>query len=135
MGGGCISFFLLLFLFSGSACAKDSKQKPSMEPSQQILQNICASDLAQGQLSRVVLYKNLKREIGFYELIPDVTQGPHAPYTFYDDLGRSVLTLPNRPMAQDDPASIRIRDQREKLIKDYREAEAEYCSEIRKKKK
>jgi len=121
-------FFILIFLFSLSFVeAKDA--------SKENLQTICALPLAKGKMARVVLYKNQERELGFYELIPDLSLTPHGPHTFFDDQARQVLVQPNRPVTPDDPIAAQMRRKRENLIKDYRDAEAIFCEEVRNEKK
>ena len=79
----------------------------AMGPRPAVLKAICATEFGRGDMARVDVLYDKDKVVKVLVLRPDIMRFSHAPHTYFDADGATLLVVPERPIspaeAQSDP--------------------------------
>lgn len=91
-----------------------------------VINNICGNKFAAGKLSSVSILQSADLRKRVYLLRPDITIFSHASFTYFNDKGEELLTVPEFPLVPGkEPPILKERD---KLIDGLKETGSFTCS-------
>lgn len=113
------SILLVLICLAVGIPRYASAVEPESDVPNGVVAKICMNRFAEGQLASVSILQSDDKQRRIYLLRPDITRFSHAPFTYFDEKGDEILTVPEFPVSPDEhPPILKKRD---KLIEGLKE--------------
>jgi hypothetical protein len=97
-------------------------------PRPDVLKKICATEFGRGDMARVDVLLDKAKAVKVLVLRPDITRFSHAPHTYFDPDGSTLLVVAERPITPESARTDPVLRKLDALVRDLTPGRSMYCS-------